>query len=145
MSNVSPARIGNSKRKSQGFSLLEVLVATFLMGLMLILLQQVLASALRSMEASRRVTRAVLVAEDVLQEYCERKNLNAGSYQNRQGDYSYRVLITPQYEVSDSSIRVLSPKVLKCSLIQVTVSWREWGRAKSLNLATVRTVTEKKL
>ena len=48
---------------SEGFSLLEVLVATALMGLVLVVLLQVLTSALRAQEASWSHTQALLTAE----------------------------------------------------------------------------------
>ena len=69
--------------KSEGFSLLEVLVATTIMGLVLVVLLQVLTSALRAQEASWSHTQAVLVAEKVLQENCEINTLAEGTYQGR--------------------------------------------------------------
>jgi hypothetical protein len=35
-------------------------------------------------------------------------------------------------------------KRVRCFLIQVTVSWRERGKTKSLDLQTIRTVAQKK-
>ena len=54
-----------------GFSLLEVLVATAIMGMVLVVLLQVLTSALRAQKASWGHTQAVLVAEKILQENLE--------------------------------------------------------------------------
>ena len=34
-------------------------------------------------------------------------------------------------------------KRVLCSLIQVTLTWREWGRRKTLALQTIRTVAQK--
>ena len=63
---------------AEGFSLLEVLVATTIMGLVLVVILQVLTSALRAQEASWGHTQAVLVAEKILQENCEINTLARG-------------------------------------------------------------------
>lgn len=120
---------------TEGFSLLEVLVAAALMGLVLVVLLQVLSSALRSQEASWKHTQAVLVAEKILEENCEINTLKAGIYQGRDGRYDYMVRITPQYELADP----LSSRRILCSLIQVTLAWQERGARKTLELQTLRT------
>ena len=126
---------------SEGFSLLEVLVATTIMGLVLVVLLQVLTSALRAQKTSWGYTQAVLMAEKVLQENCEINTLAEGTYQGRDGRYDYMVRVTPQYQIAEpwSDMRVL------CSLIQVTLKWQEWGRRKTLELQTIRTVAQKVL
>jgi general secretion pathway protein I len=124
---------------SEGFSLLEVLVATAIMGLVLVVLLQVLTSALRAQNASWNHTQALLTAEKVLQENCEINSLAAGTYQGRDGRYDYVVRVTPQYELDNPS----ATKRFLCSLIQVTVTWLERGRRKTLELQTVRTGAQK--
>jgi hypothetical protein len=105
------------------------------MGLVLVVLLQVLTSALRSQEASWRYTQAVLVAEKILQENCEINTFKEGTYQGRDGRYDYMVRVTTQYELANplSNLRVL------CSLIQVTLAWQERGAKKTLQLQTLRT------
>jgi prepilin-type N-terminal cleavage/methylation domain-containing protein len=126
-------------RGAEGFSLLEVLVATTIMGLVLVVLLQVLTSALRAQEASWGHTQAVLVAEKILQENCEINTLAAGTYQGRDGRYDYVVRVIPQYELSDP----ITSKRILCSLLQVTLTWKEWGRSKTMALQTVRTAFQK--
>jgi len=122
-----------------GFSLLEVLVATAIMGMVLVVLLQVLTSALRAQKASWGHTQAVLVAEKILQENCEIHSLARGTSQGRDGQYDYVVQVTPQYELADP----FADKRILCSLIQVTLTWQEWGRRKTLELQTIRTVAQK--
>lgn len=122
-----------------GFSLLEVLVATTLMGLVLVVLVQILTTVLRAQETSRANVQALMVAEKVLQEQCDIRNLQEASYQGQEGRYGYRVRVTPQYEVAVPNF----DKKIKCFLIQVTVSWQERGRVKSVDLQTVRTTAVK--
>ena len=124
---------------SEGFSLLEVLVATTIMGMVLVVLLQVLTSALRAQEASWGHTQAVLVAEKILQENCEISTLAKATSQGRDGRYDYVVRVTPQYELADP----FADKRVLCSLIQVTLKWQEWGRNKTLELQTIRTVAQK--
>jgi len=126
---------------SEGFSLLEVLVATIIMGLVLVVLLQVLSSALRAQKSSWGHTQAVLMAEKVLQENCEINTLAGGTYQGRAGRYDYVVQVTPQYQLAElfADLRVT------CSLIQVTLTWQEWGRQKTLELQTIRTAAQKVL
>ena len=120
-----------------GFTLLEVLVATTLMGLVLLVLMQVLSATIRTREASWNHTQALLVAEKVLQENCELNTLTGGTYQGREGHFDYKVNITPQFQLT-TPFRF---KELLCSLIQVTVFWKERGANKSLALTTARTGT----
>lgn len=124
---------------SEGFSLIEVLVATTIMGLVLVVLLQVLSTALRAQKASWGHTQAVLVAEKVLQENCEINTLAEGTYQGHDGRYNYVVRIIPQYELADP----FADKRVLCSMIRVTLTWREWGRPKTLELQTIRTVAQK--
>ena len=118
---------------------MEVLVATAVMGLVLVVLLQVLTSALRAQKASRSHTQAVLVAEKILQENCEISTLAKGVSQGRDGQFDYVVRVTPQYELADP----FADKRVLCSLIQVTLTWQEWGRNKTLELQTIRTVAQK--
>ena len=122
-----------------GFSLLEVLVATTLMGLVLVVLVQIMTTVLRAQEAVRGHTQALVVAEKILQEHSQLKNLEAGSFQGQDGRYGYRLRLTPQYEVSEAKLN----RTIRCYLIQVTVFWEERGRTKSLDLQTVRTAAFK--
>jgi prepilin-type N-terminal cleavage/methylation domain-containing protein len=134
-----PAPLAPRPPEAEGFSLMEVLVATAIMGLVLVVLLQVLTSALRAQKASRSHTQAVLLAEKILQENCEISTLAKGVSQGRDGPYNYVVQVTPQYELADP----FADKRVLCSLIQVTLTWQEWGRKKTLELQTVRTTAQK--
>ena len=118
---------------------MEVLVATAIMGMVLVVLLQVLTSALRAQEASWGHTEAVLVAEKILQENCEISPRAKAPSQGRDGRYDYVVKVTPQYEIAEP----FADKRVLCSLIQVTVKWQEWGRNKTLELQTIRTAAQK--
>jgi prepilin-type N-terminal cleavage/methylation domain-containing protein len=125
----------------RGFGLLEVLVATALMGLVLVVLLQVLTGAIRAQETTIEHARALQVADRVLQEACSSMNLSSNQYQGQDGTYRYLVRVTPQYEVT---LPAALDRTLKCSLIQVTVSWQERGREYSLFLETIRSAAQRK-
>lgn len=129
------------REKAGGFSLLEVLVAATLMGLMLVVILQVLTSALRAQEASRRNTQAVLVAENVLEDFGELRNYKEGTFQGREGRFDYLVRLVPQFQVP---LPPPQDKQLICYLVLVKVSWEEQGKGKSLELHTLRMETLKK-
>ena len=123
----------------RGFGLMEVLVATTLMGLVLVVLLQVLTGAMRAQETALGHARALEVAELALQESCNAMNLGTGQYQGKKGAYSYRVQVTPQYDLPSLA---LDRKVI-CSLIQVTVTWEERGRQRSVSLETMRSAAQR--
>ena len=125
---------------SAGFGLLEVLVATALVGLLLVVLLQILTSVFRTEEGIWKNSRALILAEKVLQENCELPTLTASVFQGREEDFDYQVKITPQYEVSSPAGELH----LNCSLIQVAVTWRGWQQQKMLVLETVRTAPARK-
>jgi len=130
----------NPASGAEGFSLLEVLVATVLMGLVLVVLLQVLSSAIRAQEASWGHTEALLVAEKVLEENCQINTLSGGTYQGRDGRYDYVVTIAPQYTMANP----LSGQQIRCSTVKVAVPWQERGQHKTLELETLRTGAQKK-
>lgn len=132
---------GRRAANCQGFGLLEVLVATTLMGLVLVVLLQVLTGAMRAQETTLEHARALQVAERALQESCTAMNLAASQSQGQAGPYNYLVKVTPQYEVADQAL----DRVVKCSLIQVTVSWQERGSKRSVSLETIRTAVQRKM
>jgi prepilin-type N-terminal cleavage/methylation domain-containing protein len=144
--NLVPPEIrgeGRGRRpppQAPGFSLLEVLVATALMGLVMVVLLQVLTASMRAQEASRGSTRALMAAEKALQEFCDTRVIAPGKYQEQQGRYTSLVTVTPQYEFTDPA----SGRKVNCYLIQARVSWREGENVKSLGLETIRTVAQKK-
>jgi prepilin-type N-terminal cleavage/methylation domain-containing protein len=131
----APYRTGN-----EGFSLLEVLIATALVGLLLVVLLQILSTIFKTEEGIWKTSQALILAEKVLQENCELSGLAAGVFEGRKDDFEYLVKITPQYEVSSP----MGELHISCSLIQVAVSWRGWHQKKMLVLETVRTAATKK-
>lgn len=125
----------------QGFALLEVMVATTIMGLVLVVLLQVLTGAMMAQETALGHARALQTADRVLQDGCNALDLSSRRYSGQDGPYSYQVKITPQYEVTTPATLDLQ---VRCALIQVTLSWQERGRNRSVSLETIRTSSQKR-
>lgn len=132
---------GRRATNCQGFTLLEVLVATTLMGGVLVVLLQVLTGAMTAQQTVLEHARALQVADRVLQDCCNTRNLDPRQYSGQDGVFSYRVRITPQYEVT---IPATLDRLVRCALIQVTVSWKERGQSRSVSLETMRTASQKR-
>ena len=123
----------------QGFTLLEVMVATAIMGLVLVVLLQVLSGAMMAQETAMGHARALQTADRVLQDSCNAQDLSSRQYSGQDGPYSYQVKITPQYEVT---VPAALDRLVRCALIQVTVSWPVRGRTPSVSLETIRTASQ---
>jgi type II secretory pathway pseudopilin PulG len=131
---------GLDLKAESGFSLLEVLIATIITGLTLIALFQLLLVGFKAKANARQRTAASLLGEKILQEYSDNNRLTSGQYQGEWEGYRYRVQIEPQYEIlaADPNSKVI------CYLIHVTIGWLEKGKAKSIDLETIRTIVRKK-
>jgi prepilin-type N-terminal cleavage/methylation domain-containing protein len=133
------AALPRRKANCQGFTLLEVMVATAIMGLVLVVLLQVLSGAMMAQETAIGHARALQTADRVLQDSCNALDMSSRQYSGQDGPYSYQVKITPQYEVA---VPATLDRLVRCSLIQVTVSWPERGRTPSVSLETIRTASQ---
>jgi prepilin-type N-terminal cleavage/methylation domain-containing protein len=138
-------KVGKSRNRAEalgeaaGFSLLEVMVATALMSLVLVMLLQVLAGGLRLRQAATTRTQAILVAEKICHDYSRPAVLKAGQYRGVEGAYSYVVEVEPQYQVVNEMLK--APII--CYSLKVAISWKEFGQDRSLSLQTIRTVSQK--
>jgi prepilin-type N-terminal cleavage/methylation domain-containing protein len=138
---VDAPQVARRKANCQGFALFEVMVATTIMGLVLVVLLQVLTGAMTAQETALGHARALQTADRVLQDGCNTLDLSSRQYSGQEGPYSYRVKITPQYEVATPATL---DRLVRCALIQVTVSWQERSRNRSVSLETIRTASQKR-
>jgi prepilin-type N-terminal cleavage/methylation domain-containing protein len=135
---MAPPDLGDSR--AAGFSLLEVLVATALMGVLMVVLLQALAGSLRAQESSRSHSQAVLAAEKVVKEYGDLRSASQGVFQGREGRFAYVVRLEPHFQTPMAQ----GKGTAVCSLLRVTVTWEERGRTRSLELQTMRTAVVRK-
>lgn len=74
----SPLRLPLERRRQDGFSLIELLLATFLLGLTIVGLTQAMTSSLQSSVTAEEYTRAVRLAENVMAELRVEKFVTEG-------------------------------------------------------------------
>jgi type II secretory pathway pseudopilin PulG len=113
-----------------GFTLLEVVVAIGLLGLVLVTSLELLGVGLRSVKASGDVTHAVILARQKLGELALR-NPKPGIAEGRSGNYRWTVAITPEHQEEEGL-----PATLLA--VRVKVSWRGTGGDKGVELVTLR-------
>ena len=120
--------------RSQGFSLLEVLVAFSILALTLGVLMQIFSSGLSGTRASELYAGAADVAESVLALVGAEFPLEPGSQNGEVKGYTWRLEIVeaPATELT------APPEDLEPFLVTVRVEWTAGERVRHLELATLR-------
>ncbi|MFN3477450.1 MAG: prepilin-type N-terminal cleavage/methylation domain-containing protein [Candidatus Methylomirabilales bacterium] len=121
-----------------GFTLLEVVVAIALLGIVLATALELLAVGLRSVKASGDSTQAVLLARRKLDEL-PLQELKPGAFNGASDGYRWTAEIVPEeQDTEDLPARLFT--------VRVKVFWAGRGGEKSLELVTLRgAVEEEKL
>lgn len=122
-------------RRSQGFSLLEVLVAFTITALLLTVLFQTFAGGLRAARLGESYTHAVLLAQSKLAELSAQETLAEGTQEGDFNDaYHWRTQITP-YVLADEPDDKLFP--VRPLTTTVEVYWQEGARQRAIALTTL--------
>jgi general secretion pathway protein I len=117
---------------SEGFTLIEVLVAFAIAALMLGAMYDMLASDLRSQGTAESYRDAVLIGQSALDAVATVPT-SPGELSDRVGIYEREIRITERPELKP-------PKALTDAIayqIEVRVSWREGIRQRSIDLVTL--------
>lgn len=132
-----PSAVIFRKRKtSQGFTLLEVLVALTILGLGVVTLLQIFSLGLRLGARSSAATEAVTYGARVMDELLARKNLPEGSESGRVGEIGrWQALIRPVVD-SESTLGLSSPWELKEVTVEMIVN--NGGREHRAEFKTLR-------
>lgn len=124
----------SDRRRQQGVSLLEVLVAFAILGLCLGVLLQVFSGGLRNTALAEDYTQAALYAESILAAVGEEAPLAPGEDLGRVNDrFAWRIRITPYV---DELLPPDSPMVLYW--VTVEVFWQGVVSNRSVVLETLR-------
>lgn len=123
--------------KQQGFSLLEVLVAFVVMGLVVGTLLQMFGSSVRSVALAGDRSFAIQIAESRLASVGTEIEVEQGEVTGEvdDTDYSWRVAMEPIELVEDTDSFSLSLQPFR---IEVFVNWQANGREQSFSLSSIR-------
>ena len=137
MSNRIPSPSRRSDTPAEGgFSLIEVLVALTILGLVLGTLFQVFSGGLRNVAAAERYVRAAVIADSKLAAVGREIPLEPGRESGgRQGEYAWAVAITP-YQATGDATKAENAAV---QLYRVTVSVR-WAHVLGERQVTIDTL-----
>jgi len=114
-----------------GFTLIEVLVALVLMGIILPVAMRGATLAMRAASTARHQAEAATLGEAKLTEMVAQGDWQSG---NTQGDFSPDF---PQYQWQLQSAQ----RDLDVTELQLTVTWKERGADRSINVSTLAYVS----
>jgi prepilin-type N-terminal cleavage/methylation domain-containing protein len=122
----------NGRRTRRGgFTLIEVLVALVLMGIVLPITMRGATLAMRAASTARHQTEAATLGDAKLTEMVAQGDWQSG---NTQGDFSPDF---PQYQWQLQSAQ----RDLDVTELQLTVTWKERGVDRSINVSTLAYVS----
>lgn len=123
---------------SNGFTLLEVLVALAILGIAITVVLQLFSANLRSIAASEDYISAVTTAEARLRDILDDEELSEKSWSETTSD-GYRMDVT----VSDALTERTDNLQVKALSIDLTIRWVKGVKENSINLKTMKLVEKK--
>ena len=125
-----------SRARPAGFSLIEVLVALALVGLVLAATARIFATGLLVQDALSGTDTALALAEDQLERAGIDEGLSPGSSEGVfAGRFSWRVTVAPY---DDKATADLAEPGFRLYRIEAIVAWREGRRERRTALAALR-------
>jgi prepilin-type N-terminal cleavage/methylation domain-containing protein len=121
---------------TQGFTLLEVLVALAILATAVTLVLQLFSTNLRSITASEDYVRAVIAADARMREISQADDLEQGAWEEIDGPYTMKVVIS---EALQEKTDLLPLRLLQ---VELTLNWRKGLRSRSMTLTTARLVSK---
>jgi type II secretion system protein I len=123
---------------SNGFTLLEILVALAILATAVTIIFQLFSASLRNISVSEDVVAASVRAEAKMREVLSREELSADSWTEDTNDgYKFTVNITETLQQKTDSLP------LQLLQINITISWIKNSKERSIHLKTYKTVNRK--
>lgn len=123
----------------RGFTLLEILVAFSLIGIVLVVVMQIFSAGLRSLSLSDSYVNASAHAEAVMRDILEDDDFPNVNLSGITPDgYRFNAVITKGYQERTQSLSV------DLYQVKMTIYWNEGFRERSMSLNTLK-MMEKKL
>jgi general secretion pathway protein I len=125
-------------KKTDGFTLLEILVAISILGIAITVVIQLFSANIRSISASEDYVLASLKAEAAIKEITGSDDISEKAWSETTPD---------GYRVDGSIIEVHKDRTEKLPvsifLIETTIKWTKAAKEKSIKLSTMKTVPKK--
>jgi general secretion pathway protein I len=132
---VSKFRTGPT---TQGFTLIEVLVALTILSLSLAIIFSIFSVGLRGRRAAEEYEQATLLAESKLNSIGIDEPIQEGDTVGQFNDrFGWKTVVTPYHEEGRDEAKDLLRRPLRVTVI---VSWGDAGDEKSVTLTTLRLV-----
>jgi len=123
-----------------GFALIEILVATSVLAISLVVILQLFSGGLKSRKLSEEYARGIFHAREKMAEMLLLPDLTEGEIQGKfDDDYEWQAvatLIVPEEEEENLPFDVMD--------IKINVRWREGEKEKQFAVDTLRLVEKKK-
>jgi general secretion pathway protein I len=134
-------------RMSNGFTLIETLVAMMLLAISLVVILQLFSGGLRSGKMADDYTRAIFYAREKMEEYLLVDDFQEGVFEGT-FDENYRwlvdiKLVKPEDEDEDENTDEEKPSMVDLFNVDVQVFWPIGGREKNFQISTLK-IAEKK-
>jgi general secretion pathway protein I len=114
-----------------GFTLIEVIIATAILGISLVMILQNFSGSLKAGRSSCDYTRAIVHAKDKMEEMSQEPLQGSGEFDD---GFSWASDVQP-YDESEESIKLMRIKVI--------VSWSDGTeKARSVSLVSLKTVAD---
>ena len=128
-------------RASNGFTLLEVLLAFVVFALSFTAVLEILSGSMRNTVRAREYTEAALIAQSVMDQLGLELPVEQGAnYSGESGDYQWELNIGLYEEVEENTQSVVLGELTGIELLQIdlVISWGEPPRDHSNEFSTVR-------
>ncbi len=130
----------NDRTKSKGFTLIEVVVATAILGIVLTVIIQLFAGGLRLARVSKEYTRAVNYANAKMEEITSRQTLEEGTTEGEFDEtYHWRVTMNKVNLLPVEKPWEVKPPI-QLFKIRVDVLWKPGSKERSAGVETYRTM-----
>jgi general secretion pathway protein I len=128
--------------KQQGFSLLEILIAFFILALSLGILLKIFSAGVNTAAVAEEYTAAVQIAESLMARTGVETPLRAGQARGLENDkYQWSITVSPfEFNPDNMDIKALASELFK---IKVTVIWGEENTAeRQVELTTLKLINK---
>ena len=130
---------------SEGFTLLEVLIAVAILGTAIVVLLLQFSVALRAGSITQNVTVAILHAKEKIEELKMERELSESSQSGTFGDgYEWETQVIPyRHETIPEDEQIYEGLKVETYQLSSLVKWKDGERTKQVLLTTLKTVRKK--